>query len=209
MKIPTLEEAKFFLAEAEDLNPGAWVKHTMFVAEAASAIANYHPGLDPTMALILGYLHDIGRREGVTQNRHIIDGYRFLQDKDFDDAARICFSHSFPVQDISAIPGKWDCSNKEFEFVKEYLSQIEYTVYDRLLQLCDALALDSGFCLIEKRLVDVAIRYGTDKYTIPRWQAYLNIRMDFERVIERSIYSVLPGVVENTFGFATRMKIDE
>ena len=32
--------------------------------------------------------------------------------------------------------------------------------YDRLIQICDALATDYGFVILEKRFVDVTRRYG-------------------------------------------------
>ena len=63
----------------------------------------------------------------------------------------------------------------------------------------DALALPSGFCLIEKRLLDVALRRGFNAYTRDKWKAFLQIQQDFEAVIGQSIYDLLPGVVENTF----------
>ncbi len=201
MKVPTLQEAKAYLSEAERLNPGRWIPHSIYVGKAAEAVAVYHPELDPESAYILGFLHDIGRREGRSQMRHIIDGYNFLSAEGFEDAARICLTHSFPVQDVNAVFGAWDCTAAERQFVEDYLSEIEYTEYDRLFQLCDSLALSSGFCLIEKRMVEVALRYGTNQYTIPKWKATLELHKRFEEVIGRSIYGILPGVVENTFGF--------
>ncbi len=201
MKIPNLEESQNLLFEAEKLNPGPWVQHSIYVAQAAEAIAKLHPTLDPTAAYILGTLHDIGRRVGVMDLRHLPEGYRFLSTRGFEDAAQISLTHAFPVKDIHVITGEWDCSVQDFEFVKAYLSQVEYSDYDRLIQLCDALALPTGFCLIEKRLVDLAFRYGVDHHTLPRWKGYFNNQQEFERIIGRSIYSVLPGVIENTFGF--------
>jgi len=201
MNIPSLEQTEAFVKEGQTLNPGPWVQHSYFVAKAAESISQYHPRLDPKTAFILGYLHDIGRRAGVADMRHVLDGYSFLKDKGFDAAARISITHSFAIKDIDAIAGKWDCSEAELQFVKAYLLGIEFDEYDRLIQLCDALALPSGFCLMEKRLVDVALRYGVNHYTVPRWKAYLNIQRDFEAVIGQSIYKILPGVVENTFGF--------
>jgi hypothetical protein len=65
--------------------------------------------------------------------------------------------------------------------------------------LCDSLALPSGFCLMEKRMVDVVMRYGTKPLTVPKWKAFFAIRDDFEREIGQSVYNLLPGVVENTF----------
>ena len=200
MKLPTLKEAKAILAEAEALNPGDWVGHSVVVARAAEAIATYHPDLDAYDAYIMGLLHDIGRREGVTGMRHIIDGHRFLRAKGFDDAARICLTHSFPVKDVRVAFGRWDCSEADRLFVKDYLEGIEYDEYDRLYQVCDALALPSGFCLIEKRLVDAGIRHGINEHVAPKWRATLDLQQHFEKRIGQSIYAVLPGVMENTFG---------
>jgi hypothetical protein len=201
LKVPTLEEAIQLMNEAEKRNPGPWVQHSVFTAQAAEIIASRHPLLDPAIAYILSLLHDIGRREGVTDMRHTIDGYLYLLNMGFDDAARICLTHSFPIKNIDAGSGEWDCSQDELEFVKDFLSKVEFTEYDKLLQLCDALALPTGFCLIEKRLVDVALRRGVNNYTVEKWKAFLMIKMEFEKVIQHSVYTLLPGVVNNTFGF--------
>jgi hypothetical protein len=199
VNIPSRKESEALLHEAEALNPGPWVAHSRHVAEAARAIAGCHPQMDSEAAYILGLLHDIGRRVGVTGMRHALDGYHYLLSLGYSDAARVCLTHSSPVKDAAAGAGTWDCSAKEYRFVQTYLEQIEYDCYDRLIQLCDSLALPSGFCLMEKRLVDVVLRYGTNPLTIPKWKAYFAIRDEFESEIGGSIYALLPGVVENTF----------
>ncbi|HTX91307.1 MAG TPA: HD domain-containing protein [Anaerolineales bacterium] len=200
MSIPSREQAESFINEGQTMNPGPWVQHSFFVAKAAESIARHHPQLDPTVAFILGDLHDIGRRAGTTDMRHILDGFYFLREKGFDDAARICMTHSFPIKDVYSAAGKWDCTSQELDFVNGYLSNIEFDEYDRLIQLCDAIALPTGFSLIEKRLMDVALRRGVNEYSVLRWKAYLEIQQDFEKIIGHSIYKILPGVVENTFG---------
>lgn len=201
MKIPSLQEAEELIAEAERRNPGPWVAHSRYVGKAAQAIASHHPELDGEAAFILGFLHDIGRYFGVTGMRHSLDGYNFLMEKGFDDAARISMTHSFPIADADCIVGKWDCTEEEFKFVQEYITDIEFTKYDRLIQLCDCISLPSGHTILEKRMVDVALRYGTTKYSVPRWNTYIKIKEDFEKEIGRSIYRVLPSVVENTIGY--------
>ena len=171
MDIPTLIEAKTLLSEAEARNPGPWVQHSVNAAKAAEAIANHCEGLEPNKAFILGYLHDIGRREGVTANRHMLDGYTFLAARGFEDAARVCLTHSFPIPDnrnVETAVGAWDCSEEERAFVQRYLEDVTYTDYDRLLQLCDCLALPSGCCTLEKRFVDVTLRYGFNDFTLAR-----------------------------------------
>lgn len=197
--LPDLDLAERFLEEAKESNPGPWVDHSRYVAEAARAIASAAPELDPHRAFICGLLHDIGRRVGPTSMRHILDGYVFLDGMGFVEAARICMTHSFPLQNTDAIFGEWDCSTEERRFVDRYISEISYTIYDQLFQLCDALALPSGIVLLEKRMLDVAIRHGTDALTAPKWRATFEIKELFEDRIGGSIYDLLPGVVENTF----------
>lgn len=198
-KVPSLKEAKAILEESSCLNPGPWVEHSIYVGQCAALIAEHDPELDKNRADILGMLHDIGRRFGKTNMRHVIDGYSFLMERGYPDAARICMTHSFPYQYIDAIFGKWDCTDEEHEFAAKYIQNIKYTDYDRLIQLCDALALPEGCCLLEKRMMDVALRHGVNEYTVPKWKEIFNIQKYFECKIGASIYSVLPGVVENTF----------
>ncbi|MDR3598141.1 HD domain-containing protein [Clostridium sp.] len=200
-ELPKLEEAKMLLEEAGRLNPGPWISHSKYVAESARLIALETRELDSEKAYILGLLHDIGRREGVTDMHHIISGYNFLKEKKFDEAAKICLTHPFLVKKIECYSGKWDCSESEIEFIKDYLGNVEFNDYDRLIQFCDAIAIPSGFCLIEKRMVDVVLRYGINDLTIDKWKITMDIKQYFENKIQKSIYTILPGVVENTFDF--------
>lgn len=199
-KLPSLEEAEAILEEGRKLNPGPWVEHSIYVGRAAWQIAQHCPNLDSTIAFVCGILHDIGRRFGVTGMRHAIDGYNFLTEKGYDLPARICITHSFPLKNVNAVFGKWDCSDDELRFVRQYLESIKLDDYDRLIQLCDALALPDGFCLMEKRMIDVALRHGVNEYTVPKWEATFEILKYFEDCMGKSLYSVLPGVVKNTFG---------
>ena len=55
--------------------------------------------------------------------------------------------------------------------------------------------------LIEKRLVDVALRLGFNDLTLAKWRAFLDIRREFDAAVGGSVYRLLPGVVDHTFGF--------
>ena len=198
--VPTLEEAMLMLKEAEKLNPGPWVNHSMYVAEGAKLIAEQTDNLDPELAYVLGLLHDIGRRFGVHGMRHGIDGYKFVMKNNYDLVARICLSHiAFTYNNEVIIVGTWDGTEEEKSFVVNYLSETEESDYDKLIKLCDYISLPSGFSLIEKRIVDIAMRGGINEYTLPRWRSTFEIKDYFEEKIGKSIYSLLPGVVENTF----------
>jgi hypothetical protein len=200
MKIPTLNEAEKLLDEAEQRNPGLWVAHSRNVALAAKCIAE-HSNLDADAAYIMGLLHDIGRREGIHKMRHTLDGFKFLQSLGFSDAARICITHSFVIKAMDAHEGRWDCSGEELKFITDFVNATEFDDYDRLFQLCDALALAEGVCLLEKRIVNVALRVGINNQTVAKWKALFEVQNYFEQKIGQSIYKVLPGVVETTFGF--------
>lgn len=200
MNVPSVQESERLLAQAAQANPGPWVEHSRNAAKAARLIAERIPDLDPDVAYVLGLLHDIGRREGRTHIRHLIDGYRFLSDLGCDDAARICLTHSFPIRDLDAFLGERDCVEEDLHFLENFIAAVEFDKYDRLIQLCDGVSLSTGFCLIEKRMVDVALRLGINDATLPAWQARFRTLADFEDEIGQSVYSILPGVIEGTFG---------
>ncbi|MBI9049051.1 MAG: HD domain-containing protein [Anaerolineaceae bacterium] len=201
MKIPSQDQAEQMLQESAVLNPGPWVSHSKKTAEAAKIIAKHCFGLDEEPAYILGLLHDIGRRFGITDMRHVFDGYNYLLSQGFDDAAQICLSHSFPLQDTRTFAGVWDCDEKEYQQVNGILKSFTYTSYDRLIQLCDCLAMPTGFCLMEKRFIDVALRRNLNENYQERWQAYFDIRDEFNQILGYSVYRLLPGVIEHTFDF--------
>lgn len=155
--------------------------------------------MDSDKAYILGLLHDIGRRVGVVSERHMIAGYQYCMEQGWDEVAKICVTHSFIIQDIHSAIGKWDVTKEEYELTENIINSAVYDDYDLLVQLSDALALSTGFCLLEKRFVDVACRYGVNEYTIARWKKTIEIKGYFEEKIKCSIYDVLPNVKETTF----------
>ena len=186
------------LAQAERANPGPWADHCRYVALACQNIASRCPSLDADLAYIYGLLHDIGRYAGVTSERHLIDGYRYCMERGWEKVAQICISHAFMVKDISSSIGVFDMPPEDKAFMADFVKHAVYDDYDYLVQLCDALALPTGFCLLEKRFVDVAIRYGTHPATVDRWKAVLAIKARLEAAIGGSIYDCLPGAVENS-----------
>lgn len=204
MRVPDPDQALAYIKEAEMRNPGPWVAHSFNAARAAKIIAHQIPALDPTTAHTVGLLHDIGRRAGPTGMRHVYDGYRFLLSEGYPDAARICLTHSFPVKDIRAGSSEWDCTDEELAELRIALDELTYDDYDHLIQLCDALSLPEGYCLLEVRIVDVLMRYKNyNAFTLPKWEAYFDIMAGFNRRIGQPVYGLLPGIVETTFAKST------
>jgi hypothetical protein len=197
--LPDRIQAEAYLQQAASSNPGPWVEHSHQVARSAALLAARHPDLEPQSGYILGLLHDIGRQAGVYGMRHVMDGYDFLVQEGFPDAARICLTHSYPIPNMMAGSSPWDGTPEQARFVANFLATHPYNIYDRLIQLCDSLCLPNGPVLMEKRLIDVVLRYGFNDHTLEKWQAFYHIKSEFEQVMGCSIYRLLPGVVENTF----------
>lgn len=191
-------EALELLEWAHTNNPGPWREHSLGVARAAEYIARACGDMDPEKAYIMGLMHDIGRYEGVTAMRHLVAGYEFMQKKGESEIARICITHSFPYPDIELFIGKRDVAESDIQHIKAML-KTPMDDYDRLIQLCDALAWGEGVCLMEKRMIDVIRRYGTIPLTQQKINSTMEIFEYFQKKIGKSIYSLFPEAAENTF----------
>lgn len=190
MNYPTRREAEQMLEDGARLNPGAWREHSIIAAQCAEKIAQ-KCGMDAERAYINSLLHDIGRRAGKYGIRHIFDGYDYLQSKGYDGAARICLTHSFSLGKLSEYLGKLDVDDEKIEFLCDFLKNAEFDDYDRLGQLCDYLSHPSGACIAEKRMVDVALRYGVNGETIEKWRNVLSLKSHFDEMAGCDIYKLI------------------
>lgn len=181
--------AEKLIAEAKELNDGVWISHSHNVARLAEKIAS-KANMDSEKAYIVGLLHDIGRRNGIMQARHALEGFRYLTSIGFDDGARICMTHTFQYKDVDAIYDAWDCSAEEKEFIKNYLDNVTYDDYDKLIQLCDALSLANGYCYAEKKMVNSVLKFGFKDTTLNKWNAILKLKEYFDDKINGDVYLV-------------------
>lgn len=191
---PTEEEALRELEIAEKRNPGPWVKHSINTGIAARNIAEKVPGMDVNKAYIVGMLHDIGRRVKfgfVDIPTHVYEGYKYCMEKGWDEVARICMTHSYLQMKDEF---DYEPETEHEKAIKEYIMNCEADDYDRLIQLCDSLAVDYGFVILEKRFVDVTRRYGIMEGYIKGWEVAFKIKEDFEKQMGCSIYDVLPDI---------------
>lgn len=187
--IPSRKEAERLLIEAEQCNPGPWGNHSRIAAHCAERIAEACQTLSPDKAYVLGLLHDIGRKFGVRHLGHVSDGYRYMMELGYDDAARICLTHSFNNQRIEEYIGKNDTSEEETAMIKAVLAEASMDDYDRLIQLCDALAGSKGILDVEARMLDVKNRYGF--YPQAKWDTNIRLKAYFEEKAGRGIYEIV------------------
>ena len=163
----TRAHALAYLDEARRLNDGGWIVHSLAVGTAAERIASHIDGLDAERAFVLGALHDIGRRFGEMGMNHVILGYHFLLEEGDIEAA------------------------EDYAFLDSFLQARTYTLYDRLIQLCDAMATGDGIVAIERRMMDIMLRYGIDETSLPRWRQLFAMKAEFEQRMGCSVESVL------------------
>jgi hypothetical protein len=145
--------------------------------------------LDSEKAYILGLLHDIGRKFGVRHLGHVSDGYTYMMSLGYDEVARICLTHSFNNQSTNEYVGKFDTSEEELELINDTLAKVVMNDYDRLIQLCDALAGAEGVLDIEKRMSDVKQRYGY--YPQKKWDTNIRLKQYFEEKAGKNIYDIV------------------
>ena len=187
--LPTREEAEKLLLDAEQCNPGPWGNHSRVAAQCAGKIAALCEGMDADKAYILGLLHDIGRKFGIKHFGHIYDGYHYMLRLGYDEAARICLTHSFNIQDIHSYVGNFDVTQEEQQEMEDALQNVVYDDYDRLIQLCDSIAGADGVMYIEDRMEDVKRRYGN--FPKDKWDNNLALKEMFEEKMGRNIYEVV------------------
>ncbi len=184
---PTINKAIEILKIAENNNPGAWVMHSYAVAKAAQKIA-LKCNMDAEKAYVVGLLHDIGRHFGIKHFGHIFDGYTYMTELGYDEVARVCLSHSFSTHNVHEYIGNVDVSTESFQFILNKLNGMDFDDYDRLIQLCDALAGTEVVDMAE-RMNDVKNRYGN--YPQSKWDMAFKLKKHFENLCGENIYVVV------------------
>lgn len=187
--LPTREQAEELLREALKCNPGAWGDHSRVTAHCAEKIAVACGDMDADKAYILGLLHDIGRKFGVRHLGHVADGYSYMMSLGYDEAAKICLTHSFNSKTTADYIGRFDTTEEELRMVEDALAEAEYDDYDLLIQLCDSLAGAEGVMNIEDRMGDVKRRYGA--FPEEKWNKNIALMKKFEERIGQDIYVVV------------------
>jgi len=185
----TISTAEMLLKEAAICNPGPWKKHSEYVAVSARSIAKECDGLDSDKAYIFGLLHDIGRKFGASHLAHVYDGYHYLKELGFEEAARIALTHSFNLSKIEDYIGNFDISEEKQAEIVTLLSDVKMNDYDYLIQLCDSIAKADGIVSMEERMNDVKSRYGY--YPQEKWDRNIELKQYFEDKMGKSLYQVL------------------
>lgn len=187
--LPDRQRAEELLQEAEQCNPGPWGDHSRITGQCAEKIARLCDGMDSEKAYIVGLLHDIGRKFGVKHLGHVYDGWKYMNELGYDEAARICLTHSFNMHRLEDYIGRFDISEDEQKELKTALAETEFDDYDLLIQLCDSLAGAEGVMDMEERMADIRRRYGS--YPQEKWERNLELRKLYEARAGKDIYDIV------------------
>ena len=101
----------------------------------------------------------------------------------------MCLTHSFNNQTTDEYIGKFDTSDEELKLIQDTLKRTVIDEYDKLIQLCDALAGTQMVLDIEERMLDVKKRYGS--YPNAKWDSNIALKHYFEEKIGKDIYIVV------------------
>ena len=211
MALPSRKQAEEWLdaaGRAGHANGGTdgFVPHSHNTAKVAEAIAAAC-GMDAGLAYMAGLLYYIGRYDPATSGYkgggpHSLAGYRLLKDKGCPELARYCLTHTFRKDEEISEFGYSYLSPEDRNFIADFIKNACYTDYDLLVQLADNMALKEGFVTLEQRTIDLMYRYdGQPEFWLDNFGHFYRLKRYFEKKCGRSLYSLVPGFLDQAAGF--------
>ena len=195
MKLTSVEALKLLdnsRGLAEDDN---WITHCICVGNSAGKIAQ-KLNLDEDFAKTLGYIHDIGKRDGYDNKiKHELRGYDYILKLGYDkEYASICITHSFLNNDINCVAGGVPSKDiYKYDFMKEYVENHEYTIYDKIVNLCDLMCKYNNMTL-EKRIIEIMLRRGCHENTVYHITEAQKLKLEIDNLLGCSVYSLFDDI---------------
>lgn len=176
-----------------------WIEHSICVGKTAGKIAEAL-NLDGDFAKTLGYFHDIGKRNGYGPGviPHGNGGYEYILSLGYDKKyASVCLTHSYLNNDINCVAGGIPKSDRyNYVFTKNYIEKHEYTIYEKIINLCD-LICKQKVMVLEKRLVDLIVRYGVFSNTVYHLTEAQKLKKYFDDKLGFNLYTLFPDLINN------------
>lgn len=197
----TSEKALELLDQARGLAPDDfWIGHSICVGNTAGIIAKAL-GMDEGVAKTLGFIHDIGKRNGWGRNNkysHPIAGYEYILNLGYDEEyANICLTHSYLNNDINCVAGGLPNTDRyRYEFVKNFVENHKYTEYEKLINLCDLMCTNKVLTM-EKRLISLEIKYGVFSNTVYHLTEAQKLKKYFDDKLGYNLYTLFPELINN------------
>lgn len=166
-----------------------WITHSICVANTASIIAK-ELNLDVDYAKTLGYIHDYGKAIG-DFSKHDINGFNYLKDLGYDEEYySICLTHGYLNNDVMCTAGGIP---EDIPFRTEYIKTHKCSIYEKLICLCDLMCTQEMIG-IDKRLIDVIIRYGAYSNTQYHVKETYKLKEYFDNLLGYNLYKLFPDI---------------
>ena len=189
----TVEKAREMLEEArKETSDDHWINHSICVGDSAGKIAE-KLNLDVDYAKTLGYIHDIGKAVGEFKE-HVINGYKYLKELGYDDEyANVCLTHSYLNNDVNCVAGGIP---KNIPFRTEFIKNHEYTIYEKIINLCDLMCTDINMT-VDKRLIDIMTRRGAYENTQYHIKETYKLKQYIDEQLGFNVYDLFPSIKDN------------
>ncbi len=192
MKLSSKKALELLNSFVNKTEHNGWITHSICVGNSAGKIAE-KLNLDVDKAKALGYIHDIGKGVGEFSN-HVMNGYNYLKDLGYDDEfANICLTHSYLNNDINCTAGGIP---KDIPFRTQFIKNHEYTVYEKIINLCDLMCTSVNVTL-EKRLIDIMIRRGVHENTVYHIKEAQKLKQEIDNMLGFNVYNLFPDILDN------------
>jgi len=167
-----------------------WITHSICVANTASVIAK-ELNLDVEYAKTLGYIHDYGKAIG-DFSKHDMNGFNYLKDLGYDEEYySICLTHGYLNNDVMCAAGGIP---RDIPFRTEYIKNHKYSIYEKLICLCDLMCAQEVIG-IDKRLIDIIIRYGAYSNTQYHVKEVYKLKKYFDDLLGYNLYNLFPEMM--------------
>lgn len=167
-----------------------WITHSICVANTASVIAK-ELNLDVDYAKTLGYIHDYGKAIG-DFSKHDMNGFNYLKDLGYDEEYySICLTHGYLNNDVMCAAGGIP---RDIPFRTEYIKNHKCSIYEKLICLCDLMCAQEVIG-IDKRLIDIIIRYGAYSNTQYHVKEVYKLKKYFDDLLGYNLYNLFPEMM--------------
>lgn len=167
-----------------------WITHSICVANTASVIAK-ELNLDVEYAKTLGYIHDYGKAVG-DFSKHDMNGFNYLKGLGYDEEYySICLTHGYLNNDVMCAAGGIP---RDIPFRTEYIKNHKYSIYEKLICLCDLMCAQEVIG-IDKRLIDIIIRYGAYSNTQYHVKEVYKLKKYFDDLLGYNLYNLFPEMM--------------
>ena len=200
MKINSQEAIKILDDIRGNLKDDSWIKHSICVGNTggkiAKALNEKGYNIDVDNVITLGYIHDIGKYTGESKG-HIMRGYEYLKEKGYDDEyCNVCLTHSYLNNDILCTAGIAP-NPEDYPFLADFIKNHEYTIEEKIINLCDLMCARDNVYTVDKRLVDILIRKGASSNTQYHIIETYKLKEYFDNLLGYNLYDLFPEIKDN------------